>query len=392
MEICKIGVLGVGSSGIQCLAHLCAYLPNCFEIYSIHDPKINIVGIGESTNPSFIFTLEHGIDFNIHDQIKNSDLDSTIKLGTYYQEWRENDFINPLLGGHCAIHMNTFKLKDFAFSRLRAKWGNKFKEIHGNAKIIENTNNGVILDVDGTNFQFDYLIDCTGFPKEYDDYTVLHDHPTNHCLVHNVKTPADWGHTKHIATKDGWMFGIPLTTRTSYGYVFNDSITDTDTAKLNFSKKINVDISEMDSIEYKFVSYYCNKLIDKRIIRNGNKAVFFEPLFANSLWLYDKINRIICDYLSGVDQQTCNDAFKKNASDVLAMIKYHYLGGSTHKTKFWEYAKQYASSIFQDEIFLKTKTELQEMSKHSYYGKYEWVYGTHNLFLIDKNFKYNNFS
>ena len=389
----KLGIIGVGSAGIQSLCHFLSWLDNDWQVISIHNPNIPIVGIGESTNPTFTSALERGINFNLHDDLE--ELEATLKIGTVYKNWREQDFVNPLISGSAAIHFNTFKLKDFALKRLHSQWGNKFAQIDGNITNLTETDSEVLVQIDGQEHTFDYVIDCRGFPKDYSGYVVFDDAPVNHALVHNVQQRGDWVYTGHRATVDGWMFEIPLTTRQSFGYLFNDKITSVEQAKENFAKEIGV--TELDNIEYKFTSYYSNNILSKRVIKNGNSAVFFEPLFANSLWLYNAINQIFFDYLNGkCDRDYVNAYFADKAIQVRDMICFTYHGGSIYDTEFWKYTKSYTQQVVQNSENLKRSiTELSKFDSNNSWINVEdpnWIFPSINLMKIDRNFEYNYFS
>lgn len=389
-----VAVVGLGSAGIQTICHLLSFLKYGSVVVSIHDPDTPSLGIGESTNPSFTGTLERGLDFNISRDIDR--LDATYKLCTKYEKWREHDFENPLINGGVAIHFNTNKLKDFALPRLKEKWGDKFEIIKGKVTSIYNLNDYTVgVQVGDDFFHFDYVIDCRGFPEEYVDYNVLEE-TVNHCLVHNINEGANWMHTKHTATQDGWMFGVPLQSRTSYGYLFNDKITDVNLAKENFSKLINVDKQDLDSIEYKFKSYYAKELIDGNIIKNGNRALFFEPMFANSLFLYNVISRLTLDFIYDyTDRNTINKYFLDYAKGVEDMIAYHYHGGSTYETEFWNtVSKKSKEKLEKSEIFnfVKNETAVQaNLKRYESDDTPSWVFGSWALQLIDNNFGYNYF-
>lgn len=386
----KLAILGTGSSGVLALAHFLYYLDNSWDVVSISDPTIPILGIGESTNPGFVHSLELGTNFNMHDELLEGNIDATLKLGTYYEDWRSHSFINPFLGGSTALHMNTHLLKDWAIPKFKQKWKNRFQELFGNVTNLKNFSNYVSLEVNGIEHTFDYVMDCRGFSKETENYIYVNN-PSNHCLVHNKPVNEEFLHTKHVATEDGWMFVVPLKSRESYGYLFNNNITDVDTAKRNFSIKINVPINELDNISYSFKSYYTTKLIEGRIIKNGNRAAFFEPMFANSLWLYDTANRTFYDYLIGSHtEESANNHFKMIAKGIEEMICFHYHGGSLYKTPFWDYAVEHSTEI------LKNSTKIKETQEANNYFKtiarnvsFTWGFDLHALQLIDKNMEYN---
>jgi hypothetical protein len=393
----KIAVVGVGSAGIQTLCH---FLVNTdaleYEVISIHDPSTPILGIGESTNPTFVSTIEAGLQFNLYEHL--DELDGTLKLGTMYEGWRKHDFINPLLSGNAAIHLNTFKLKGFALPRLHKRWGKKFSEIEGHISDIIDGEDYAAVVIDGTEHRFDFVIDCRGFPKDYSECEVMPYTTVNRALVHNIEEKDDrysWTHTKHKATPDGWMFAVPLQSRKSYGYMFNDNITSVEDAKENFSKEINVPVDQLQSIEYKFQSYRAKNIIGNRVFKNGNAAVFFEPMFANSLWLYDIISGNIFGVIQGaISKEGAAGAIAYACSAVSTIIAYSYHGGSNYDTEFWKqiikpttYALQ-ASNPFYDIVH-----RMRFMDSRNYIEPLAFVFGATNLKLIDddEHFGYGYF-
>jgi len=385
----RIAVLGAGSAGVQAIAHILSSVRDV-KVTCIHDPKQPILGIGESTNPPFIAALQNGANFMIYDSYKNNDLDMTIKLGTRFKKWREWEFTNPFLSGTAAIHMDTFKLNDFAFKRFKEKYPKRFEEIHGFAKDIENKKDRVTLKIDDKNYKFHYLIDCSGFPKEYGDDYVMTDETVNHCFVHNKKEDgSNILYTGHIATSDGWMFEVPLKSRISYGYLFNNKITDPKTAKENFAKEMNVPVDQLDDIEYKFKPYYTNKLIDNRIIKNGNKAVFFEPISANSLAIYNEINHIIKEYIFSNNKQTekrLNRKFMMEAKYLEEAIAFHYHGGSTYDTDFWKFIVDYSNKVLSKSTKFQ---ELKQLPQTTYGYNWSWFYHHDAWTIVDREMGFN---
>ena len=394
----NIAVIGQGSAGILTIGHFLTWLPLNWKVTSIHDPNKPILGIGESTNPSFLETLQLSANFSIPDDLDK--LDGTLKFGTQYKGWRKNDFVNPLLGSApVAVHINTFKLKEFAIPRFKNIWEDKFEEILGSVESFYNKDDMAVVIVDGKEHIFDFVIDCSGFPEDYSDYNIIEDALLNSCLVHNkepiTKDGFDKLYTGHIATKDGWMFEVPLVSRTSYGYLFNKDITDIDDAKKNFSESIDIPEKELQDISFSFNRFYAKKMIDNKILKNGNKAIFFEPLFANSLFLYGQINRMIFDYIMGNgDEDTYNAAFANIANDFDNVISFHYMGGSTFDTDFWKFAKEKSiKKIEKVENFDEVKKQSNYLRKNKITQLSPlWVFSSVFLEKIDRNFEYYIFS
>jgi hypothetical protein len=162
--------------------------------------------------------------------------------------------------------------------------------------------------------------------------------PLNHALVHTINKPGDWNYTKHIATENGWMFGIPLQTRQNYGYMFNDKITSVEEAKQDLKKIFN---TELNLKEFKFKAYYTKVFLKNRILKNGNKAVFFEPLEALSGAMYDQINRLMWDHIyNNKSENWLNEQgtiISKKCENFIAFI---YNESSNFKTPFWKTTRE----------------------------------------------------
>jgi hypothetical protein len=93
--------------------------------------------------------------------------------------------------------------------------------------------------------------------------------------------------------------------------------------------------------EFVFKSYYANELISGRVCKNGNKALFFEPLIANSIFLYIYALRLIFDHVaSGQDARRSNVLFVKAVQQMEDVISYYYRGGSTFPSEFWKLSAQ----------------------------------------------------
>lgn len=328
----KIAVLGVGTVGVVSVCHWLRYTKN-IEIYSISDPSIKILGIGESTNINFAGDLFLASGFNMMEH--NKEMDATFKLGVKWTNWRNNDFFTYIEPPVYGIHFNNFKIKSTIFNRIKKKSPERLKEIEGHIKYIKNNKDNVIVNVDNVDYEFDYVIDCTGYPKDYSEYNVLNTIPVNRGLVNMINEPGDWNFTHHRATKNGWMFGIPLQTRQGWGYLFNDKITSIEEAKEDikniFGEKTNEKLND-----FKWTSFYAKKFLDGRILKNGNKALFFEPIEAIAGVFYDNINRALYDRINGVPEDEINKRLTTWAKSYENFICFLYSGGSNFKSKFWD--------------------------------------------------------
>ena len=279
----KVAVIGVGTAGIQSLCYLLGTLPTDIEIVSIHNPSIKILGIGESTTTALPYSLWTGAGFTM---AESADLlDATTKHGVKYVNWSKDPFYTHILPPYYAMHFNNFKLGDVAIEKIKKKWPERFKQILGSIDSINQDDSLVHVSIDGTSYDFDYIIDCRGYPDDYTDYNVCEDLPVNHALVNMVPEAGDWNFTYHQAHRNGWMFGIPLKTRQGWGYLYNDTITTKEEAMEEIAELFNTTVDKLELRDFAFKNYYAKQFLDKRIFKNGNRALFFEPLEALSLFL-----------------------------------------------------------------------------------------------------------
>ena len=139
--------------------------------------------------------------------------------------------MNPLLSGNIAIHFNNRRLQDFVFERLREIWPRQFSVLEADVQEIQNYADHVTLSTDRGCHDFDYVVDCMGTPPAFDGYTMSDCTLMDRCRIHTVKDYDYEPFTDHIATRDGWMFGVPLKGYKTYGYLYSHAFTDTGAAE-----------------------------------------------------------------------------------------------------------------------------------------------------------------
>jgi len=354
----NIAIVGQGTAGIMSLCHFLYY--SDFNVTSYYSPNKKSLGIGESTNSSFVNLLQKSIDFDLINDL--SQLDGTIKLGTVYKNWREQTINNPLLDGSVAMHFDTNLLADFVIDKLKYIYGERLT-------VIEEE-----VDVSNIKNKYDFVINCTGFPKDFDKYQIVN-LPINSCVVKNIDIAGDWNYTGHRAEKNGWVFEIPLTTRQSYGYLYNDT--------LNTEQEIlsELNIQEASAV-YKFQPYYKKHILEDNVFFNGNAAIFYEPMAATSLWMYDNVNRIAHDYMHGIySEQQANTVFQLTSVDTENIIKMFYYGGSNYDSDFWSLAVDYSQSTLKNHpMFINLQNK--EIPEEG------WVFNKWFLHRVADNFGY----
>jgi len=395
----KIAVVGIGTVGIHALSHLLGFLDNNFEITSIYDPNIKILGVGESSQPNFLISLHKGTNFKITEDAHH--LDATIKLGAKWIDWRKEDFIMTLDPPVMAMHFNNFKLKEFCFYRFTKLWKEKFQIIEGNVTSIENIHgNCAQIIVDNKSYNFDFVMDCRGYPEDFSNYETVESIPVNHALIHVKDTPGTWTTTINQATEHGWMFGLPLQTRNAWGYLYNDTISSKQEVVDDMCKIFRLDENTLNLKEFSFKNYRAKTYFDGRIMLNGNRALFYEPLEALSNGFYDSVIRNFFDYVTEnkaisnfYSVANINKQLVELAKSSEMFINFVYHGGSKYDSKFWNFAKHKCSSFINESLlWQKTIKDVNEVLSNKNTNDYSVSFWkVHHWEDWNKNLEFNYF-
>jgi len=387
-------VIGAGSGGVLTVGQMLSGLDSNWEVHSVYDPKIPILGVGEATSTVTPHSLFKSTDFILARDAHH--LDSTIKLSVKYSNWRKHDFHSWILPQGYALHFDNTRLRDFAFTRFRERYPNKFVEHLGNVEYFKNIENGVEVSINGKIKKYDYIIDCSGFPKDYKGYTMI-DLPLNSAVVTPIHKPGDWNYTHHWAHKNGWMFGIPLQSRQGWGYMYNNDITSKDDAILDMCDILKLDPEKANFREYSFSPYYIiDKLIDGRILKNGNRFMFFEPMEAMSMEYYTALNlRYLMMIRGTMTKQALLGYTRDDVESLIMFYRFIYHGGSTYDTEFWRITKEKTSyylkntELFQNRIdyWNKNSQQIKDSGKEviiAPFDVYVWE-------IFDRELGYNYF-
>lgn len=388
----NIAVIGTGTAGILSLAHCLALFPKEWKITSIHDPNIPMLGIGESTSTQIPLTLFYATGLNFLDM--SSELDMTVKHGVKYVNWRDADFFTKIPPPHYAMHFNNFSLKEFAFTKFKEKYNDRFSVIEGEITAVTDINNLVTVSLtDQTFYQYDYVIDCRGFPKNSNDHILVNTIPVNHCLVNTIKEPGNWNYTCHQAHRNGWMFGIPLQTRQGWGYLYNDTITTKEEAIDDIADIFKTDKDKLSLREFSFKNYKAKKFLDGRILKNGNMALFYEPLEALSGWFYDQVLRAFFDVVvtKQLSETQANDFLHSQATDYELFICYMYQGGSKFQSKFWDITTQRCKSVIDNSERFEKHIKVVQLADTALDANPSIVFPIGVWRNLDKNMQYQYF-
>ena len=328
----KIAIIGAGSAACTTALHYYLYGKDIFDKITIYyDPSSPIERVGQGSTLLFADKLYNAFGLNWYN---NNLIKATPKNGILYENWgkKVDEIYHNFPMAFQAIHSVPELL-----SKLLLECGL--------CNVVEKRIEDPEEEIDS-----DFIFDCRG--KNNRDPEIYNQliSPLNHVIL-SRKNEVDlrMTHTRCVATPDGWTFVIPNSDSISYGYLFNKSITDIETAKNNFKELFDVE----PDIDYHFDNYIAKNIFSgERTILNGNRLSFLEPLEATSISFYDWVARSSWDYIvDGVGKDECNNSVQKEMNRIQTFILWHYQNGSKYDTPFWEYAKSLPFNP--DDEFLK---------------------------------------
>lgn len=333
----KIVIVGAGNAGCGTALYFSYYNRvdhGNLEVELIFDKDTPPERVGQGTFPDIVELLWLALGIDWHE----NPIHATVKQGFVYENWGTkakegkctNQFFHPFPFQMSGMHHHTPLFQKVILES-------------GLFKVIDDQR---VEDLD--TIDADYIFDCRGKPPELnDDYEELVN-PVNCCLLgQSDKREANANWTKAIATPDGWTFVIPNTIETtSYGYLFNEDVTTRDEAKQNCLEMFGVDSDDF----LPFRKYVAKKPFDGRVIKNGNKLFFLEPLEGAALATY--LNLAVRTYrwiVFGGDETVAPDQINQ---DIRRLIKecerfvlWHYSTGSKYESKFWDYATELTKTL-----------------------------------------------
>ena len=329
----KVSVVGGGNAGVFTALFL-DHLVDC-EVELIYNPSIPCERVGQATLVAPPRLLFEATKFNWYD----NPIHATFKSGILYEGWGKvnkkvfHDFPSHQMAMHyCPWEMHKHVLNSAQF------------------KVTEG-------QVDPKDVDADYVFDCRGKPHDYSNYEQLIN-PTNACILAKPNwdtTQAFW--SRHVATPNGWTFVIPTHTQSPshdycVGYCYNSSITSKEDAEKNMLEMFDVEVT-------KHLNYdnYVSKevVIDGRIILNGNRLFFLEPLESSSTQSYIEVARQFAMY--GVEK--LNHQVLTYIKQLQNFVLWHYQFGSKYDTPFWNYAKKltFSDPLFYSKLEKSMKSE-----------------------------------
>jgi hypothetical protein len=345
----KIVIIGAGNAGTWTALHYGYYTRNNknIEVELIHDPKIDTLPVGQAFFPYQSELLFKACDIDwYHNEIR-----ATPKLGILYENWSKR---TPNL------------FHEFPFEQIAMQADPKYLQKYILNSGLFTVKEGNVSDLDTVDA--DVIFDCRGNTNDI-EYKSLYC-PVNSVLLAVGPSPANpqlW--TRHVVTPDGWTFVIPNTTNTtSYGYLYNKDITPLETAKTNFNELFPQAFEHtQEVVNLPFESYLAKEPLridsnGRKIILNGNRLAFLEPMEATAIALYLNVAAHTFDWVINEDDRLSQKAelsmdiylineitskIKNVIHETHTFILWHYIKGSIYDTPFWRAAQAETISIFE---------------------------------------------
>ena len=368
----KLSIIGRGTAGCLNAIHFKHRIPD-IDIDWYFDPKKPQQSVGEGSTLSLPRLLEPT-------GLKYEDLPSigaTNKIGIRKINYAgTGDYRNDFQLGATSMHFDANKLQEWAKNYLRNKIELISKEITDYDKIDS-----------------DYIIDCTGTPKNWEDYNILDSVSVNHAYITQCYwDKPEFDYTLTIARPYGWVFGIPLQNRCSIGYLYNDKINNLDEVKedvKNIFNDFNLTAST-DTRDFPFKNYYKKNNFTDRVAYNGNASFFLEPLEANALANVEFICQLTYDILStNLSPNLANIHYQEKIKEVERELAVHYYAGSKFDTSFWKEAKQKSlqpiKELIKDPRFINmisgrfSPSIIHDVYEYAQWGSNIWVLNLKNL-------------
>ena len=362
----RVAVVGGGTAGSLAAANVSNQLRDSdLEFHHIYDSRIPVIGVGEGSWPSLVQQLQEFTQLP-HELVQQR-LKGTRKYGVAFEGWGRlnQDFIHYFTPQQVcyAYHLSADLLVDLLKEAIPAE--------HIDANVTNVTREGDQARVDfecRPSEHYDLVFDARGFPKELDPTAHFNIPfiPTNTAIIRRapsiIEEPPNGPvlqhtYTRAVARKHGWVFVIPLTAHTSYGYIFNRDISDVEDVNADFDELLDADgVDDFESrATIPFPNFLHREMYDGVIARIGNAGAFMEPLEATAIGftqmeigmaLHMRLNRPI-EMLNG-DAPMVNRFLINYVLANGMFVGWHYCQGSKYDSEFWQFAKHEAWPQYKD--------------------------------------------
>lgn len=338
----KVAVLGSGTAGCIFSMLACKNLSNAATITCIYDPNIPTIEVGETASPGVLDILQDCLDFEVAEDLNK--LDGTLRtcVKHFWADANKDFYIkyDRVFG----LHFNSTTFSSFVLNRIKELYPNKFFERHANVTSVDKSS-GTVHTSSGIE-QFDLVVDCRGFADKtlFDTGEILR--PKFEAVNSVILWPEHKQYNEYYTTaqvhNNGWMFGVPLTFRKAWGYLYNNSITSYEEAKEDFARIKGLDKDTVDNCRhFSWEQYYRVKALDGKVLYLGNNLYFFEPSGAIPLHYYLVLSKFITEDLESVKfderyEKMVNDYHVSMMNQHLDITAIGYAGKNKISSPFWD--------------------------------------------------------
>ena len=362
----RIAVVGRGTAGSLAAATVTRLHPDSdHELDHIYDSRIPVIGVGEGSWPSLVEQLQQLTNLP-HEAVQRR-LNGTRKYGVAFEGWgrRNRDFTHYFTPQDVsyAYHLSADLMASLLQECTSAR--------HIDAKVLNITRveGGAQVEFEGLEpRRYDLVFDARGFPREIhpDQHINISFIPTNTSVIRRCPAIIDEEpdgpvlkptYTRAVARPHGWIFVIPLTAHTSYGYIFNRDVSGLDDVESDFDEFLEADgVSEFEQrAVIRFPNFVHRQIYDGAVARIGNAAAFMEPVEATAIVsaqlqigmvLHMRLNRSVENLER--DAPLVNRFLINNILCYGLFVGWHYACGSKYDSEFWRYARDRAWTRFRE--------------------------------------------
>jgi flavin-dependent dehydrogenase len=348
----------------------------------------------------FILNMDYSkYDANVYEALTYIEQEKINELMMFFNISLENKIDLNNLNSAYAMHIDCSKLVIW----LQEKILSRITLIKSEVVAINRTDNIInhLTLKNGDTINSDLFVDCTGFNQ------VLQHSPQRTDLTNRLFCDtAVAGHVPYIdaevecmpyvecpAVDHGWIWKIPVRSRTGTGLVFNRSITSIDEAKQYLCKHWNDRITPDDLKVIDWTPYYNKNMWDGNVVAIGLSGGFIEPLESTGIgsitnaiiYLTHSINT---GYYNECDIEIFNSTMSALYEDAIDFVNMHYIY-TDKNTPFWNHVKE---NIIPSETYLYYKNIIEAGTSINYNGK-GYLFGGANwicwLLQFEKNIRKN---
>tara|TARA_B100002019_G_scaffold233489_1_gene207525 strand:- start:1943 stop:3406 length:1464 start_codon:yes stop_codon:yes gene_type:complete len=385
-----IAIVGAGTAGIIAASYIKSYWKDRVKVTLIYDHSNPGIGVGESTTPIILEYLEK-VGIGVDELIANTN--STLKLGikfknwlndgeyyyhgfgefedqttgidfnasyayeviqntrhydTHYDEYYYENNICPSELGAFAVHINTLTFSQY----IQEKFKDDIDIVDGVVAHAATNNNRIktLYLSNGDRIDADFYIDATGFSRslikelnpgwvDKSDYV-----PNNTAIPFHINKSYDYipPYTLAEASKDGWIWQIPLSNRYGSGYIFSDKFTEVEDARRSYDTWLNENHGV--SLDTDALIHFDSGYLENQWVGNclsvGLASGFVEPLESTSVHITVMQSIAFClkyplqELQYSID--TYNKYFNSLYEEIYDFVRYHYYT-KRQDSPFWSY-------------------------------------------------------